>query len=44
LPKPQKVFLTHGEPHSADALANQLHQERGWDIHCPELGETVKLV
>jgi metallo-beta-lactamase family protein len=44
LPKPQKVFLTHGEPHSADALANQLHQERGWDIHCPDLGESVKLV
>jgi metallo-beta-lactamase family protein len=44
LSKPRKVFLTHGEPHSADALANQLHQERGWDIHCPELGETVTLV
>ena len=44
LPKPRKAFITHGEPHSSDALAAQLHKERGWDVHSPELGETVELL
>ena len=44
LPDPRKVFLTHGEPHSSDNLADQLRKLRGWDVHCPELGETAELV
>ena len=43
LPAPQKTFLTHGEPDSAKALAEELHTSRGWDVVLPALGETHEL-
>jgi len=43
LPDPRRVFLTHGEPDSSEALSDQLHRERGWKVHIPDLGETHEL-
>ena len=43
LPNPRKVFLTHGEPDSAEALADELNGSREWDVHVPDLGETHEL-
>jgi len=43
LNKPRRVFLTHGEPDSAEALAEELTSSRGWDAHVPDLGETHEL-
>lgn len=40
---PQQVFLTHGEPDSAEALADTLRKERGWKVAVPDLGESHKL-
>lgn len=38
------VFLVHGEPASADALAHTLRTERGWNVDTPALGESRELV
>lgn len=43
LPKPRKVFLTHGEPDSSEALAEELRTSRGWEVLLPELGESHEL-
>jgi len=43
LPKPRKVFLTHGEPDSAEAFADELSGSRGWDVVIPDLGEAHEL-
>lgn len=43
LPEPRRVFLTHGEPDSAEALADELRQSRKWNVHIPDLGETQEL-
>jgi metallo-beta-lactamase family protein len=40
---PRRVFVTHGEPDSAQALARRIRDERGFATHIPELGETVEL-
>jgi metallo-beta-lactamase family protein len=40
---PRTVFLTHGEPEAALALAAKLKAERGYPTHVPALGETVRL-
>ena len=44
LSKPRRVFLTHGEPDSAEALAEELAGSRDWEVHVPDLGETHSLV
>ncbi|MCA9233226.1 MAG: hypothetical protein KDA57_21450, partial [Planctomycetales bacterium] len=44
LPDPRRVFLTHGEPDSAEAFAAELSSTRGWKVHVPDLGETHELV
>lgn len=41
--KPKKVFITHGEPSSSEALRLRLTDILGWNCHIPELGETVEL-
>jgi len=41
---PKKVFLTHGEPEAAYALAARLRGERGFDTRVPEQGESVELL
>ncbi len=43
LPPPRRVFLTHGEKRSADALAETLREDRGWDVCVPKLGESFEL-
>lgn len=43
LPAPRKTFLTHGEPDSAEALAEKLTEERAWEVQVPDLGETCEL-
>ncbi len=43
LPDPRKTFLTHGEPDSADALADELSGSRDWNVHVPDLGEMHEL-
>lgn len=43
LPAPRRTFLTHGEPDSAEALAETLRTQRGWEVRVPELGEVQEL-
>lgn len=40
---PRHVFVTHGEEHAAKALAETLTQERRWETHVPELGQSYAL-
>jgi metallo-beta-lactamase family protein len=35
-PDPRRVFVTHGEPESAHALARLLREEKGWKVSVPE--------
>jgi metallo-beta-lactamase family protein len=41
--KPKKVFIVHGEPHSADAFRVKLKDTFGWDCILPELYEMFEL-
>jgi metallo-beta-lactamase family protein len=43
LPAPRRTFLTHGEPQSSKALAEELQKTKQWDVHCPFLGEKIEL-
>ncbi len=40
---PKKVFIVHGEPHSADAFRVKLKDTFGWDCILPELYEMFEL-
>jgi metallo-beta-lactamase family protein len=40
---PQRVFITHGEPHSANALRVKIKDTYGWSCHVPRLFEEVTL-
>lgn len=40
---PRRVFVTHGEPEQAQAMAKHLREDRRWECHIPRLGETVEL-
>ncbi|MFQ5600087.1 MAG: MBL fold metallo-hydrolase RNA specificity domain-containing protein [Candidatus Krumholzibacteriia bacterium] len=40
---PRRVYVTHGEEHSSEALAADLREKRGWDTVVPELGERFDL-
>jgi metallo-beta-lactamase family protein len=40
---PRRVFITHGEPTSADALRQRIEEQFGWNVHVPENGEQVEL-
>ena len=42
--KPRQVYLTHGEPDSAFALAHQIKRELGWQVEVPNLDYTVDLL
>jgi metallo-beta-lactamase family protein len=44
LPPPRQTFLTHGEIPSANALAKQLTDSRGWKTMVPHMGQTVQLI
>jgi metallo-beta-lactamase family protein len=43
LPNPKRVFLTHGEIDSAQALRDELISSRGWDVRIPAMGESQEL-
>ncbi|HKQ96243.1 MAG TPA: MBL fold metallo-hydrolase [Candidatus Polarisedimenticolia bacterium] len=40
---PKAIFLTHGEPEAAQAMAERLRRERGLDTRVPRLGEIAVL-
>ncbi|MFZ0494037.1 MAG: MBL fold metallo-hydrolase [Acidimicrobiia bacterium] len=40
---PQSMYLTHGEPDSAEALRVRIQHELGWEAETPVLGEIVSL-
>jgi metallo-beta-lactamase family protein len=40
---PRRLFLTHGEPPAAEALAGVLGARAGWRVHIPDYGERVQL-
>jgi metallo-beta-lactamase family protein len=40
---PRRLFLTHGEPESSQAMASLLAQRKGWQAAVPSYGETAVL-
>jgi len=40
---PKKVFITHGEPEAAEAMANRIRERFGWAIEVPQYGEKFEL-
>ncbi len=40
---PKTVFITHGEPPQAEAMAGHLEDEKGWRCHIARHDETVQL-
>ena len=40
---PKKVFVTHGETGSAEAMASHIRERFGWNIEVPQYGERVQL-
>lgn len=41
--KPEKIFIVHGEPQSADALRVKIKDVYGWDSVIPSLNEIIKI-
>ena len=40
---PRKVFVTHGEPDAAEAMAGHLRDRFGWAVEVPQYGEKFEL-
>jgi metallo-beta-lactamase family protein len=40
---PKKVFVIHGEPEAAEAMAGHIRERFGWNIEVPQYGERVVL-
>ena len=40
---PKRVFITHGEPDAAEAMANHIRERFGWQIEVPQYGEKFEL-
>jgi metallo-beta-lactamase family protein len=40
---PRRVFVTHGEPDAANAMAGHLRDRFGWQIEVPQYGERFEL-
>jgi metallo-beta-lactamase family protein len=40
---PRRVFVTHGEPDAANAMAGHLRERFGWQIEVPQYGEKFEL-
>jgi len=40
---PRRVFVTHGEPDAADAMARHINERFGWQIEVPQYGEKFQL-
>jgi metallo-beta-lactamase family protein len=43
MPAPQRVFVTHGEPDAAEAMANKIRERFGWNIEVPQYGARFEL-
>ncbi|MGD9723251.1 MAG: MBL fold metallo-hydrolase RNA specificity domain-containing protein [Pirellulales bacterium] len=43
LPAPRQTFITHGELASANAFAEELRRDRGWNTLVPAMGQRVEL-
>jgi metallo-beta-lactamase family protein len=41
---PKRVFITHGEPEAAEAMAHRIRERFGWTIEVPQYGEKFELV
>ena len=41
---PRRTFLTHGEPHAAEAMAGHINERFGWVTEVPEYGRQFELV
>jgi metallo-beta-lactamase family protein len=41
---PRRVFVTHGEPEAAQAMAGHIRERFGWQIEVPQYGERFELV
>ena len=41
---PKRVFITHGEPDAANAMAGHIRERFGWTVEVPEYGEKFELV
>jgi metallo-beta-lactamase family protein len=40
---PKTVFTTHGEPESAQAMAQHIREQFGWNVVVPQFEQTVEL-
>jgi metallo-beta-lactamase family protein len=40
---PKRVFVTHGEPDAAQAMAKRIRERFGWQIEVPQYGERFEL-
>jgi metallo-beta-lactamase family protein len=40
---PKKVFVTHGEPEAANAMAGRIRDRFGWQVEVPQYGEKIDL-
>ena len=40
---PKQVFVTHGEPESAGAMIQKIHDRLGWKAYMPGYGEQIEL-
>jgi metallo-beta-lactamase family protein len=40
---PRGIFVTHGEPESAESFAQYLRQETGWPVTVPAYGDVIEL-
>ncbi|HQE47519.1 MAG TPA: MBL fold metallo-hydrolase RNA specificity domain-containing protein, partial [Rhodoglobus sp.] len=40
---PEMIYVTHGEPASADTLRARIRHELGWNARVPEQSETVQI-
>jgi metallo-beta-lactamase family protein len=40
---PKRVFVIHGEPEAAEAMASHIRERFGWNIEVPHYGERVEL-
>lgn len=41
--RPERVFVTHGEPEASDTFRLRIQRELGWNASVPDLGETFLL-
>src|SRR2546423_1053371 len=41
---PRRVFVTHGEPDAAAAMASRIRERFGWQIEVPQYGEKFDLI